>query len=360
MHVLDRRLIGRFGRESNSKLIPSSLVLPTHLPSPKPKTMPNPAIAKSLFNLHEAIDLAKFSSQLQKGVANSLRSLDAFAGTLRKGPGKSDLQNYRNSFKIENREGAKEVRSRVVEKVAVLLKGKELEAVVAREVLSLFELFEYREGKPSSERVSRLKESLVKCVRDGVEVEEVDLRNESTSVSVPPHVRAVLQVETFSIVRPLVKRLLEIMTDQTTQNLWNVSFSLKKEDPRTEELQKKLEGHDQELLNWWFLASVLEAPLGLCYKICEPLLPNRWIRRRLAEDFEYLESASRALLLDRGRLEVLGFIKRTGNLPEIDENDIVGMGLERGWSCLACRSWPIRRFGLPRNRQGAWKTRLAA
>lgn len=115
-----------------------------------------------------------------------------------------------------------------------------------------------------------------------------------------PFKHAELQVEAFLAFQPFVRRLVFMCTEDSVLRLWNA-----------DELPKLIKDTNPEPVPgrrpyaWTLLSNVVTQAMKLCISIMYPLLSNRWIRRRLAEDPELTIRLVKANLLDRNRLEAL-------------------------------------------------------
>lgn len=246
-------------------------------------------------NFWDAIDPAKFGARLAIGVSNCLATLDAFDRELRKGPGPHAIALHQAALKMKDPFESQVARMRASEYGTTADQAaKNLQHRVGVEILSFLGCV----FQPPLNQSDKSKIHLRDFISDRYPgAKTLPMGTQS------PQVRAALQIHAFRAVMPWVKKILAVCTNPELYRIWNV-----------DELPTVLIKGEQTFLDstisrtpfsWSLVAYPLERVHALCEQLLEHLLPNRWVRRRLAEDAEYLENAARILLLNPYRLEVV-------------------------------------------------------
>lgn len=115
-----------------------------------------------------------------------------------------------------------------------------------------------------------------------------------------PELRAEMRIRAFLPLWPFIRRIFSVCPNEDFVALWHGDKL-----PYIEPVSNRnivVPGDDK--FRWCLLTNAIMTPLASCTGLLEYFLPNRWIRRRLATDAAYLDSAAQAFLLNSNRLHI--------------------------------------------------------
>lgn len=258
----------------------------------------------------ETIDSTKFGSRLAQGVTKCQPDLDAFRKALSQGPGTPALKLHHEALKIKDLSKSQQAREKAAKETPAYAAGVKLAEKIETELLDLLR----PTFSSSSDTASDTKSRLLSLLKTSVS-REAAIALPIGQLPPSPELRAELQIEAFLAIKPFVKKLLQVCTDRSMRSLWKAEelpILGVHEDGRLSYRINPDEKSSAPAFAWSPLAYSLSGPLNACLQLLEPLLPNRWIRRRLAEDSEFLECSADAYLLDKHRLELLEDLDKNG------------------------------------------------
>lgn len=245
----------------------------------------------------EAIDPAKYAAQLADAVEACRANLEAFEKELKKGPETRVVNRHRASLNLKNARQAEAARLKATKSSQAYAAAQNLADAIQTRIFT-------RLVSPIATTTihgNTMRTFLLSIVDDRyLELAKTLPFDEA----LPPALRASLQVEAFRAVHPFVKRFLEICADKDIRSAWNaLGTPAMLTDGKTNGFTFQRAVPYQYA--WSLFVSTIDAPFHSCLLLFNHILPNRWIRRRLAEDFGFIDLAAKTTLLDHNSLQAL-------------------------------------------------------